>query len=133
VGGVGSRNATCFRAETAWLPSVEYRRQLRSGLFREDFEIIVLFIVWILAGIMKSIVSRIGSVVMLSLVLVFSGVSMTGCQKTYEPDPDARIPDVPPSTRGGGQGGIPGNSDLLKAKKAKTSSHFQSLQSKSWV
>ena len=76
MGGVGSRNATCFRAETAWFPSVEYRRQLRSGLFREDFEIIVLFIVWILAGIMKSIVSRIGSVVMLSLVLVFSGVSI---------------------------------------------------------
>jgi hypothetical protein len=105
---------------------------LRRSLFHEDLEIIVLFIVWILAGIMKSIVSRIGSVVMLSLVFVFSGVSMTGCQKTYEPDPDARIPDVPASTRGGSQGGIPGDSHSLKAKKAKTTSQFQSLQSKSW-
>ncbi len=77
---------------------------------------------------MKNIVTRYGSVLMLSGVLVFSGVSIAGCTKAYEPDPNARIPNVPPSTRGGSQGGIPGDTGSLKAKKTDSSMHFQLLQ-----
>ncbi|MDA7878717.1 hypothetical protein N9B09_00445 [bacterium] len=93
------------------------------------YPIIVLFIVKISAGIMKNNVSRFGSVLMLSVILAFTGVSMTGCTKAYEPDPDARIPDVPPSTRGGSQGGIPGDAGSLKAKKTDSSLHLQAMQS----
>lgn len=80
---------------------------------------------------MKNIVSRYGSVLLLSGVLAFSGVSMTGCTNDYEPDPEARIPDVPPSTRGGSQGGIPGDAGSLKTKKTDSSMHFPLRQSKS--
>ncbi len=89
--------------------------------------------VWISAGIMKNFVSRYGGVLMLSVALAVSGVSITGCTKAYEPDPDARIPNVPPSTRGGSEGGIPGEAGDLKAKKADSSMYFQLEQSESRV
>ena len=82
---------------------------------------------------MKNIVSRCGSVLLLSGVLVFSGVSMTGCTSDYEPDPEARIPNVPASTRGGSQGGIPGEAGSLKAKKTDSSMQFQLRLSESRI
>lgn|GEM_PF-2252656 len=90
-------------------------------------------IVWTSAGIMKNIVSRYGGVLMLSVALAVSGVSVTGCTKAYEPDPDARIPNVPPSARGGSEGGIPGEAGDLKAKKSDSSMLFQLRQAESQV
>jgi hypothetical protein len=90
-------------------------------------------IVEILAGNMKNNFVRFGSVLMLFAVLAFSGVSISGCTKAYEPDPNARIPDVPPSTRGGSQGGIPGEADSLKVKKTDSSFLLQSRQTVSQV
>jgi len=82
---------------------------------------------------MKNNFVRLASVLMLFSVLAFSGVSISGCTKAYEPDPNARIPDVPPSTRGGSQGGIPGDADSLKVKKTDSSFLLQLRQTVSQV
>jgi len=82
----------------------------------QNIKFLFSIIVKISAGNMKNDVVRFGRILMLFAVLAFSGISISGCTKAYEPDPDARIPNVPPSTRGGSQGGIPGEADSLKAK-----------------
>ena len=57
----------------------------------------------------------------MSLLLMLALTVFVGCgPKDPEPDPNARMPKVPPSTRGG-KGGTPGASDDVNKKK-KTSS-----------
>lgn len=58
-----------------------------------------------------------------SLALCMTVTAFVGCgPKNPPPDPDARVPNVPPSTRGG-KGGAPGAAGDVNKKK-KTSSIY---------
>ena len=58
--------------------------------------------------------SLFASAATLTLMLTFS--LLLGCTAEDKVDPDARVPNVPPSTRGEG-GGVPGGADDVKKKK----------------
>ena len=58
--------------------------------------------------------SLIVSTATVALMLTFS--FLLGCTAEDKVDPDARVPNVPPSTRGEG-GGVPGGADDVKKKK----------------